>query len=33
MRTYNLSTLPLTKARVLQLANSSYTAQEITYIA
>jgi len=33
VRTYNLLTLPLAKARALQLANSSYTAQKITYMA
>ena len=33
MHTYNLLTLPLTKARTLQLTNSSYTAQKITYMA
>jgi len=33
MRTYNLYTLPLTKARALQLVDSSCTAQKITYMA
>jgi hypothetical protein len=32
MYTYNLFTLPFTKARALQLANSSCTVQKITYI-
>jgi len=33
MRTYNLPTLPLTKARALRLADGNCTAQKITYIA
>ena len=32
INTYNLPTLPLTKACTLQLTNSSYTTQKITYI-
>ena len=31
--TYNLPTLPLTKARALQLADGSCTAQKITHMA
>ena len=33
IRKYNLLTLPLTKAHTLQLTNSSYTIQKITYMA
>jgi len=33
MRKYNLLTLPLTKARALQLADGSCTIQKITYMA
>jgi len=33
MRKYNLLTLPLIKARALQLADSSCTTQKITYMA
>ena len=33
MHIYNLPTLLFTKARALQLADGSYTAQKITYMA